>query len=120
MGRNEMILLSPDEKLLCAIFGMKMEEISPVKNEIDGVSLRDSVESQFSCLTERQGQVIKMRFGFIDGKSKTLEEVAHHLGLTNSSSRERVRRIEQKALRKLRHPRISRVLKEYIARGDNR
>jgi RNA polymerase primary sigma factor len=61
-------------------------------------------------LTERERIVIEMRFGLQSGQESTLEEVGQALSLT----RERVRQIEAKALRKLRHPSHSRILREYL------
>jgi RNA polymerase primary sigma factor len=63
-----------------------------------------------NVLSERERQVLSHRFGLQDGKAKTLEEIGDKFNVT----RERVRQIEAKALRKLRHPRISRKLKDYL------
>ena len=72
--------------------------------------LKDEIDEVLLTLTEREEKVIRLRFGLDDGKSKTLEEVGQLFGVT----RERIRQIEAKALRKLRHPSRSRKLKDYI------
>ena len=74
--------------------------------------LKDEIADVLSTLTEREEKVIRLRFGLEDGKSRTLEEVGQLFGVT----RERIRQIEAKALRKLRHPSRSRKLKDYM--GD--
>jgi RNA polymerase primary sigma factor len=72
--------------------------------------LRDQVQSALGALSERERQVLELRFGLIDGKDHTLEEVSNYFNVT----RERIRQIEAKALRKLRHPTRSRELREYL------
>ena len=72
--------------------------------------LKDEISTVLLTLTEREEKVIKLRFGLEDGKSRTLEEVGQMFGVT----RERIRQIEAKALRKLRHPSRSRKLKDYM------
>ncbi len=72
--------------------------------------LREQVQSVLSVLTERERQVLELRFGLVDGKDHTLEEVSRYFDVT----RERVRQIEAKALRKLRHPTRSRLLRDYL------
>jgi RNA polymerase primary sigma factor len=74
--------------------------------------LKDEISELLLTLTEREEKVIRLRFGLEDGKSRTLEEVGQLFGVT----RERIRQIEAKALRKLRHPSRSRKLKDYM--GD--
>ena len=74
--------------------------------------LKDEISEVLLTLTEREENVIRLRFGLEDGKSRTLEEVGQMFGVT----RERIRQIEAKALRKLRHPSRSRKLKDYM--GD--
>jgi len=72
--------------------------------------LREQVQSALGALSERERQVLELRFGLIDGKDHTLEEVSRYFNVT----RERIRQIEAKALRKLRHPTRSRFLKDYL------
>ncbi len=72
--------------------------------------LREQVQSALGALSERERQVLELRFGLIDGKDHTLEEVSRYFNVT----RERIRQIEAKALRKLRHPTRSRHLREYL------
>ena len=72
--------------------------------------LREQMHDILSQLTEREREVLEMRFGLGDGTSHTLEEVGQHFGVT----RERIRQIEAKALRKLRHPIRSHKLRDYL------
>lgn len=72
--------------------------------------LKDEIDEILLTLTEREEKVIRLRFGLEDGKARTLEEVGQMFGVT----RERIRQIEAKALRKLRHPSRSRKLKDYL------
>ena len=72
--------------------------------------LREQLEEVLSTLTEREQKVLKLRFGLEDGRERTLEEVGKEFKVT----RERIRQIEAKALRKLRHPSRSRKLKDYL------
>ncbi len=72
--------------------------------------LREQVQTALAALSERERQVLELRFGLIDGKDHTLEEVSRYFNVT----RERIRQIEAKALRKLRHPTRSRHLREYL------
>ena len=73
--------------------------------------LKEQVQNALSVLTERERQVLEMRVGLRDGKDYTLEEVGKHFKVT----RERIRQIEAKALRKLRHPTRSRHLRDYLS-----
>ncbi|MBQ1814966.1 MAG: sigma-70 family RNA polymerase sigma factor, partial [Ruminococcus sp.] len=72
--------------------------------------LREQLADVLSTLTPREAKVLKLRFGLEDGRSRTLEEVGKEFNVT----RERIRQIEAKALRKLRHPSRSRKLKDYL------
>ena len=72
--------------------------------------LREQVQNALSVLTDREREVLELRFGLKDGKDHTLEEVGQYFQVT----RERIRQIEAKALRKLRHPTRSRQLRDYL------
>ena len=72
--------------------------------------LRDKIEEVLTTLSPREARVLRLRFGLDDGNVYTLEEVGKKFGLT----RERIRQIEGKALRRLRHPRRARQLKDYL------
>ncbi len=73
--------------------------------------LREQISTALDFLTEREREVLEMRFGLKNGKDHTLEEVGKKFGVT----RERIRQIEAKALRKLRHPSRSRALRDYLS-----
>ena len=83
--------------------------VSPAEAVIN-INLKEQTESVLKTLTPREEQVIKMRFGLGDGSEHTLEEVGQRFSVT----RERIRQIEAKALRKLRHPSRSRMLKAFL------
>lgn len=72
--------------------------------------LKEQIDNVLSTLTPRERRVLQLRFGLEDGRSRTLEEVGREFGVT----RERIRQIEAKALRKLRHPTRSKRLKDYL------
>ena len=72
--------------------------------------LREQLDEVLKTLTTREKRVLELRFGLEDGRSRTLEEVGQHFGVT----RERIRQIEAKALRKLRHPSRSKKLKDFL------
>ena len=85
---------------------------SPAPSESASYSLlREQLCNILHTLTPREEQVIKLRFGLEDGRPRTLEEVGKQFNIT----RERIRQIEAKALRKLRHPSRSKTLKDYLA-----
>jgi len=77
---------------------------------VEESALQHDLHRALESLTERERKVIELRFGLADGKERTLEEVGTEFKVT----RERIRQIEAKALRKLRHPTRSRILREYI------
>ena len=72
--------------------------------------LKEQLNEVLDTLTEREAKVLRLRFGLIDGRSRTLEEVGKEFDVT----RERIRQIEAKALRKLRHPSRSRKVKDFL------
>ena len=72
--------------------------------------LKEQIRGALSVLNSREREVLEMRFGLVDGQEHTLEEVGRHFGVT----RERIRQIEAKALRKLRHPNRSHPLRDFL------
>ncbi|MGH9429998.1 MAG: RNA polymerase sigma factor RpoD [Terriglobia bacterium] len=87
--------------------------ISPAEAVIN-INLKEQTEAVLKTLTPREEKVIKMRFGLDDGSEHTLEEVGQSFAVT----RERIRQIEAKALRKLRHPSRSRKLRAFLDQND--
>ncbi len=88
-------------------------EDDKVPGPVDAASrqlLKEQIRSALGILSEREREVLELRFGLLDGQDHTLEEVGKHFGVT----RERIRQIEAKALRKLRHPTRSRQLRDYL------
>jgi RNA polymerase primary sigma factor len=83
-----------------------VEPVDAASNQL----LREQVRNVLGFLTDREREVLEMRFGLLDGKDHTLEEVGRRFGVT----RERIRQIEAKALRKLRHPSRSKALRDYL------
>ena len=78
--------------------------------KITKTMLKEQLAEVLKTLTEREQEVLALRYGLFDGQEKTLEEV----GMLFNVTRERIRQIEAKALRKLRHPSRSRKLKDYL------
>ena len=76
------------------------------------MKLREELDDVLGTLTEREERVLRLRFGLIDGRQRTLEEVGKEFNVT----RERIRQIEAKALRKLKHPSRSRKLKDFMTK----
>ena len=86
------------------------EDITAPSDAASQVMLKEELEDVLKTLTEREAKVLKMRFGLEDGRMRTLEEVGRDFNVT----RERIRQIEAKALRKLRHPSRSKRLKDFL------
>ena len=87
------------------------DEEAPAPAEAASLTLlKEQLDEVLDTLTEREGKVLRLRFGLIDGKQRTLEEVGKEFNVT----RERIRQIEAKALRKLRHPSRSKKLKDFL------
>jgi len=87
------------------------DETTPQPAEVAANELlKEQLEESLASLPAKERRVIELRFGLGDGCKRTLEEVGQEFGVT----RERIRQIEKKALRKLRHPRCSRKLREYL------
>lgn len=96
-----------DSQLVDFIGSEEQEQPSATVNTI---LLREQLDEALQSLTEREADVIRMRFGMIDGRSRTLEEVGREFQVT----RERIRQIEAKALRKLKHPSRCKKLRDYL------
>ena len=95
-----------DSHLMDFIEDKQMKPVDAATMQI----LKEEMAAAMSVLTEREQKVLRMRFGFDDGKPRTLEEVGREFRVT----RERIRQIECKALRKLRHPSRSKKLRDYL------
>ncbi|MBE6017488.1 MAG: RNA polymerase sigma factor RpoD [Lachnospiraceae bacterium] len=89
---------------------IKDENITSPADAAAFVLLKEQLNEVLGTLTEREQEVLKLRFGLDDGRTRTLEEVGKEFNVT----RERIRQIEAKALRKLRHPSRSRKLKDFL------
>ncbi len=87
------------------------DQSAPAPSEAASLQLlKEQVNEVLHTLTDRESRVLQLRFGLEDGRNRTLEEIGREFGVT----RERIRQIEAKALRKLRHPTRSRRLKDYF------
>lgn len=87
--------------------GFALPPALPAEEVADKMLLKQQVEQVLESLTPQEKRVLQLRFGLVDGRSRTLEEVGREFGVT----REKIRQIEAKALRKLRRPRQRRLLK---------
>jgi RNA polymerase primary sigma factor len=113
LGRDPVSLESPVGEEQDTELGDLIEDrdaVSPL-DAVTDVMLREQLEHVLASLDGREQRVIRLRFGLDDGHARTLEEVGREFGLT----RERIRQIESRALRKLRHPSRSRKLREFAA-----
>lgn len=86
------------------------DEIPAPEDMASRIVLKEQIGNVLDTLTAREARVLQMRFGLLDGRSRTLEEVGREFNVT----RERIRQIEAKALRKLRHPSRSKKLKDFL------
>ncbi len=108
--------MKPETILINAIFGCgyspgrEFLKDNDLHEQVDGQTLRETIYSLLDNLGDRAKKVIELRFGFVNGKSRTFKEVGAEFDVT----RERIRQIEGKALRMLRHPARSRRLKAFI------
>ena len=98
-----------DEDSVLGDFIEDTSQLSPV-DQASRELLKESLEEVFSTLSEREAKVLKLRFGLNGNKPMTLEEVGREFGVT----RERIRQIEAKALRKLKHPSRRKKLQDYL------
>jgi RNA polymerase primary sigma factor len=89
---------------------VKDEQALSTPEAVEDLQLKETISNLLQTLPPRERKVIEMRFGFEDGRKRTLEEVGQEIGLT----RERIRQIEQKALRRLRHPSKAKQLRVFI------
>ena len=108
MGRESLSRICPIS--LTGFTGVT-HPVTPAPAEAAAFSmLKEQLVDVLGTLTEREQKVLKLRFGLEDGRARTLEEVGKKFDVT----RERIRQIEAKALRKLRHPTRSKKLKDYL------
>jgi RNA polymerase primary sigma factor len=113
VSQEPMSLETPvgDEENSALVDFIPDESVANPVEETNRELLREQMHDILSSLSEREREVLALRFGLKDGESHTLEEVGHQFGVT----RERIRQIEAKALRKLRHPTRSRKLRDYLS-----
>ena len=111
-GREPISLHTPLGEDGDSEFGDLIEDSEAVvpADAVSFMMLQEQLQRVLDTLSERESGVIAMRFGLKDGQPKTLDEIGRRYGVT----RERIRQIEAKALRKLRHPSRSKKLKDYL------
>ena len=85
--------------------------IQLIEEKVDNIRLKGKIEKSLSTLNPREVKVLRLRFGLEDGKSRTFEEVSKELNVTS----ERIRQIQDKALRKMRHPKRCKPLQQYYS-----
>lgn len=101
----------PKENLVSLSYvNKKLLPVYDSKEELDSKLLGEEIKKSVETLTKREAKVIKLRFGLDDREPLTLEEVGKIVGI----NRERVRQIEARALRNLRHPTRSKILREFV------
>jgi len=109
-GKAQPISISMSEARKLGMVNQALLVSPDIADEFKNVGLKEQIEKVLKKLKPREQRVLRLRFGLDDGRSRTLEEVGKELGVT----RERIRGIEAKSLRQLRHPRNSRKLKDYL------
>jgi len=102
--------LDDEEDRNCFMDLVRNESASSPEEEVSLKSIRDRLNEVLETLLPREAEILRLRFGLVDGTSHTLEQLGNLFGIT----RERVRQIEKKALMKLRHPKRSIILKEFM------
>ena len=95
---------------IISITGSSGAGTTSVKRTFEQIFHREKVNAVLDTLSDREREILVQRFGLLDGRERTLEEVGRHFKVT----RERVRQIEAKALRKLKHPSRSDKLRTYL------
>ncbi len=101
--------MNDDNEAMLGDFVEDERSFAPIENATDQL-LREQIESVLARLPERERKIIQLRYGLCDGRYRTLEEVGKEFGIT----RERIRQIESKVLRKLRHPAYGQTLRSYL------
>ena len=117
VARRPLSLEMPTTKEGDAVLGDFVEDLeTPLPDETATKHLlREHLEEVMEALPSREVRILRLRYGVPDGKSHTLQEVGEKVGV----SRERVRQIEAQALRRLRQPRIQRILRDYLEKTKN-